>query len=229
MLATFADDTAVLAKGNDFDEAANRTQTALNKITAWTKKWRIKLNEQKSSHINFTYKKNKEISLEINGQFIPFVNEAKYLGMNLDTKLRWKTHIKKKREELEIKRRKLSWLIDRKSQMTIENKLLIYKQILRPVWLYGAQLWGCSKQSNINIIQRFQNKVLREIVNAPWYVRKSDLHRDLNIEPVMEIIKKTVQCHEWRLHNHPNIEAILLLDYREATRRLNRTKPLELC
>lgn len=133
MLATFADDTAVLARGNDFDEAANRTQTALNKITAWTKKWRIKLSEQKSSHINFTYKKNKEISLEINGQFIPFVNEAKYIGMNLDTKLRWKTHIKKKREELEIKRRKLSWLIGRKSQMTIENKLLIYKQILSPV------------------------------------------------------------------------------------------------
>jgi hypothetical protein len=47
----------------------------------------------------------------------------------------------------------------RRSQMTINNKLLIYKQILRPVWQYGAQLWGCSKPSNINVIQRFQNKV----------------------------------------------------------------------
>lgn len=27
-----------------------------------------------------------------------------------------------------------------------------------------------TKQSNIQIIQRFQNKLLRGIVNAPWYI-----------------------------------------------------------
>jgi hypothetical protein len=78
-------------------------------------------------------------------------------------------------------------------------------------------------------MQRFQNKVLLGIVDAPWYVRSSDLHRDLNIESVIDIIKKMAQNHEWRPHNHPNTEAIQLLNYREATRRLNRTKPLELC
>jgi hypothetical protein len=82
---------------------------------------------------------------------------------------------------------------------------------------------------NINIIQRFQNKVLRGIVDALWYVRISDLHGDLNIETVIDIIKKMAQNHEWRLNNHPNTETIQLLNYREATRRLNRTKPLELC
>jgi hypothetical protein len=88
--------------------------------------------------------------------------------MNLDVRLKWKAHIKKKKDELEIKRRNLSWLIGRRSQMTTDNKLLIYKQILRPVWQYGAQLCGCSKLSNINIIHRFQNKVLRGIVDSPW-------------------------------------------------------------
>jgi hypothetical protein len=81
--------------------------------------------------------------------------------MNLDVRLKWKAHIKKKRDELEIRRRNLSWLIGRRSQMTTDNKLL---------WQYGAQLWGCSKPSNINIIERFQNKVLLGIVDAPWYV-----------------------------------------------------------
>jgi hypothetical protein len=52
------------------------------------------------------------------------------------------------------------------------------------VWQYGTQLWGCSKIININIIQKFQNKVLRGIVDTPCYVRNSDLHRDLNIESV---------------------------------------------
>jgi hypothetical protein len=96
-------------------------------------------------------------------------------------------------------------------------------------WKYGAQLWGCSKVININIIQQFQNKVLRGIVHAPWYVRNSNLRRDLNIESLTDVIKKVAQNHEQILHNHPNTEAMQLLNYREATRRLNRTKPLELC
>lgn len=35
-------------------------------------------------------------------QFNHFKNDSKYLGMNLEAKLRWKHHIKKKREELDI-------------------------------------------------------------------------------------------------------------------------------
>jgi hypothetical protein len=60
LLATFADDTVVLTKGTNFEEAAVKAQKDLLDITNWTKIWRIKLNEQKSAHINFTYKKNKK-------------------------------------------------------------------------------------------------------------------------------------------------------------------------
>jgi hypothetical protein len=46
LLATFADDTAVLTKATGFEEAAVKAQKALLDVTNWTKKWRIKLNEQ---------------------------------------------------------------------------------------------------------------------------------------------------------------------------------------
>jgi hypothetical protein len=36
---------------------------------------------------------------------------AKYLRMTLDDKLRWKEHIKKKRDALNIKFRKMYWLL----------------------------------------------------------------------------------------------------------------------
>jgi hypothetical protein len=62
------------------------------------------------------------------------------------------------------------------------NKLVLYKQILKHVWTYGIQLWGCTKPSNIAIIQGFQNKILRNIVDAPWYERNADLRRDLHME-----------------------------------------------
>lgn len=38
MLATFAYDIAVLAEGNDFQDAAAKIQLAINNITAWTYK-----------------------------------------------------------------------------------------------------------------------------------------------------------------------------------------------
>jgi predicted GIY-YIG superfamily endonuclease len=37
---------------------------------------------------------------------VPYANTAKYLGMTLDTKLRWKAHVKKKREELGLRYKK---------------------------------------------------------------------------------------------------------------------------
>jgi len=45
------------------------------------------------------------------------------------------------------------WLVRRKSALSIHNKLMLYKQILKAVWTYGIQMWGCTKQSNIGIIQ----------------------------------------------------------------------------
>ncbi|KMQ86581.1 hypothetical protein RF55_14395 [Lasius niger] len=78
--------------------------------------------------------------------------------MTLDAKLKWKEHIKKKKEELNIKYRKLYWLLGRNSELSVQNKILIYNQILKPVWMYGTQIWGCAKKTNIEIIQSFQNK-----------------------------------------------------------------------
>jgi len=41
--------------------------------------------------------------ITINGKVIPHSNTAKCLGMTLDAKLRWKAHVKKRREELRVK------------------------------------------------------------------------------------------------------------------------------
>lgn len=53
-IATFADDTAVLAVGETNEEATSKAQEAIKKIEKWTRTWRIKLNESKSTHVVFT-------------------------------------------------------------------------------------------------------------------------------------------------------------------------------
>lgn len=226
--ATFADDTAVLAVGENNIESLRKLNRSISSIQQWAAKWRIKMNEAKSVHVDFTNKRIDYLPVYLNGKVIPHANEAKYLGITLDARLRWRAHVKKKKEELLIKFRKMNWLMGRRSKLSIQNKLTLYNQVLKPVWTYGAQLWGCTAQSNREIIQRFQNSVLRSVVNAPWYFRNERLHHELRIETVNEAIKRQAVSHLRRLRSHVNEEAARLLDASEVTRRLKRTKPLEL-
>jgi hypothetical protein len=59
------------------------------------------------------------------------------------------------------------WLLGRKSKLSTSNKLLLYKTILKPIWTYGIQHWGTASTSNVEILERFQSKALRMIVDAP--------------------------------------------------------------
>jgi len=119
------------------------------------------------------------------------------------------------------------WIIGRKSKLSLENKLLIYKTNLKSVWTYGIPLWGTASNSNIEILQRFQNKVLRLIVNAPWYVPNTILHTDLQIPTVKAEITNFSTKYREKLVTHPNELIPALLD-EEEPRRLKRFKPTEL-
>lgn len=227
-IATFADDTCILSTGNDVIESTRKLQASVNKIVAWTETWRIKLNEGKSVHVDFTNKSIQYIPIEISSFIVPHENSAKYLGMTLDARLNWKEHIKKKQTELNLKYKKLKWIIGRNSKVTTANKLLIYNQIIKPVWTYGSQLWGCAAKTYIETIQRIQNKILRDIVNAPWYARNDDIHRDLGVNKVAEAIKQAATNHTHRLQHHINPEASILCNEENYSRRLRRTKPHDL-
>jgi hypothetical protein len=82
-------------------------------------------------------------------------------------------------------------LADRtKYQLSTTNKLLLYETILKPIWTYGIQLWGTASTSNIEILERFQSKVLRMIVDAP----NSLIRRDLSCSTVEEEIRRYLQA-----------------------------------
>ena len=97
------------------------------------------------------------------------------------------------------------------------------------MWTYGIQLWKCTKQSNADIIQLFQNKVLTNIFDAPWYFRNANFHRDLQMEMVTNEIGMFAKKHEERLLIHVNVETIQLLDNSELVRGLIKILPLSGC
>jgi hypothetical protein len=119
------------------------------------------------------------------------------------------------------------WFLGKKSSLSLENKLLLYKVITKPIWTYGIELWGCSSKSNVNIIQRFQSKTLRLIAGAPRYISNQTLHADLSITTVEEERQKRVYKHFQRLQEHENQLAINLVDVRNP-KRLKRIWPCDL-
>ena len=53
--------------------------------------------------------------------------------------------------------------------------------------------------------QRHQNKVFRNIVDVPWYIRNAGDCRDLQMEVVTIEIGKFAKKHEDSLHHHPSM------------------------
>jgi hypothetical protein len=70
------------------------------------------------------------------------------------------------------------------SLLSLSNKILLYRTILKPLWIYGIQLWGTASTSNVKILERFKSKALRLIVDAPWYVPNSIIRRGLHMPTV---------------------------------------------
>ncbi|GAB0088404.1 hypothetical protein DMENIID0001_028090 [Sergentomyia squamirostris] len=189
----------------------------------------MRANEQKSVQVTFTLKRNTCPPVKLNDVNIPQAEEVKYLGMHLDKRLTWRNHIKKKRLQLNLKCRHLYWLLGKKSKVTTENKLLIYKSIIKPVWTYGIQMWGIAAKSNLDIFQRFQNRVLRQVLNAPWYVTNEQIHRDLNMSTIREEILAASERYRGRLISHPNSLANhLAIADSPRNRRLTKGRPSDL-
>jgi hypothetical protein len=178
---TFADDTAILASDSDPAIASLKLQNHLNAIQTWLHKWRMKANALKSVYVAFTTRTGMCPPVHMNNVQLSCADQVKYLGLHLDRKLTWHHHIFTKRKQLGLTLTKMYRLLGRSSRLSAPNKLLLYKSILKPIWTYGIQLWGTASTFNIEILERFQSKALRIIVDAP-YVPNNHIRRDLQIK-----------------------------------------------
>jgi hypothetical protein len=98
--ATFADDTAVIATDYDPATASQKLRVSLLEIQSWLNTWRMKANETKSVHVTFTTRRKTCPPVHINDVQIPQENHVKYLGLHLDRRLTWHTHIFAKHKQL---------------------------------------------------------------------------------------------------------------------------------
>jgi hypothetical protein len=115
------------------------------------------------------------------------------LGLHLDRRLTWRKHIFTTRKQLGMTLTKMYCLLGWKSKLSTSNKILILKAILEPIWTYGIQLWATASNSNIEILERLQSRVLCKIEEAPWYGRNTVIQTDLQTPTVREEIRHLVR------------------------------------
>lgn len=223
LTATYADDTAVLTRDVNPHVASHTLQAQLDKLDLWLSKWKIKISAPKSQHITFTLRKDNCPEVKMNNQTLPHVNTVKYLGVHLDRRLTWRDHISAKRDILNNKYRSMVWIMGTKSRLSVENKLLLYKSVLKPVWTYALELWGSASSSNVEILQRFQNSVLKTIAQSPWFVRAQEVHDYLEVPTIKEEILRQKHNYRQRLACHTNMLAKSLVE-NKSRGQLSRLK-----
>jgi len=141
--------------------------------------------------------------------------KTKYLELHLDRRLSWRKHVFTKRKQLEIQLGKMYWLLGSKSQLSTENKLLLYKAI----WNYGVQVWASN--SNIEILQKFQKdtseslSMLFDTLPMTFYIMVSALETRL---------KDSTDIRRYEDEEYPNVLATLMTEIK-TTRQLKRKLP----
>ncbi|GBO39415.1 RNA-directed DNA polymerase from mobile element jockey [Araneus ventricosus] len=217
----FADDSAVLAQGTTIKYILRTLQSFLASLEEWLTKWRIAVNTDKTKAIIFRKgcSNFNPTNLELFDETIEWVTEVKYLGLIIDNKLTFRQHISYLKEKFWAKIYLCLPLIGRNSSLSLENKLILFKQVLRPILTYAAPIWGLAAPSNRKKVQILQNKLLRIIVNAPWFIRNSVIHSDLQIESIDDHIQKLSRKFFSGIVDHPNNLIADQTDFTEFTGR----------
>ena len=99
------------------------------------------------------------------------------------------------------------------NEMSINNKVMLYKTVLIPILLYAALVLGSAANTNTQKVQTLQNKLFRSTCKFPWYVHNQIIHNTFKVEPIRKVIKKLSQNFYDNIPTIPNSELFNLPNY----------------
>jgi hypothetical protein len=110
-----------------------------------------------------------------------WVDRTRYLGVTLDTRLTWSPHIDRVRKRTAQRMGMLGLLLNRKSDLSVRNGVLLYKQLIRLMMDYACPAWRSAARSHVRRLQVLQSKYFRLATGAPWYVSNRQIHEDVSV------------------------------------------------
>jgi len=159
-------------------------ESYLNDLQQWLSELRIAINVSKSTAIIFARAGRHFIQprpVTLFGEPIEWVDTSRYLGMTLDTRLTWSPHIDKVRKRTAQRMGMLDPLLNKKSDLSVRNGVLLYKHLIRPLMDYACPAWRSAARSHVRRLQVLQSKCFCLTTDAPWYVSNRQIHEDLGV------------------------------------------------
>jgi hypothetical protein len=80
-------------------------------------------------------------------------------------------------------------LLNSKSDLSVRNGVLLYKQLIRRMMDYVFSAWSSAARTHVWRLQVLQSKCLRLATGIPWYVSNRQIHEDLNVPLFADHIK----------------------------------------
>ena len=189
-LMMFADDTNLFLSGKNVIQIKRDIETASEELYDWFKTNKLTLNIEKtcfsiihSAHRNIPAECS---SLTISNQVIKRTDCVKYLGVDLDDKLKWNQHIDNLSKYL-IKCASSFKLI--KHLIPYKCKRQLYFAFAFSKICYGIEVYGNTSKHNLNKIQTLQNKILKILYNRDWFTPTNILHKELRLLKITDIQK----------------------------------------
>lgn len=187
----FADDTTLVSHAKTLKTCTQKLQELLDELSNWFRKWRMKINPDKSQFIIFDHKISPASpTLKINGKSIKPVPAIKYLGMNIDCKLNFNLHTKLMKRKTISRAKYFSKLVYRKQGINIKSASIIYKTICRPLLEYAHPVFANCKPPAIKNLTVAETTALRTITrmrhprNPLHNPPNSLLYLNTRIEPI---------------------------------------------
>lgn len=187
----------VYATTEKIKQAKTELNDYLHKIANYVKCWKLKLNESKTESISIvghhtdlkkSVRKNAiNCRFMINNVIIKHCNKVKYLGLIISSNFKSINHINYIIEKVNSAKAQLKTIFDSK-YLHNDVKLLMYKQLIRPIILYACTCWMQTSSHQIERLRVIERWFLRKITNlyknhdSIKYVNSKILYETANID-----------------------------------------------
>jgi hypothetical protein len=159
----YADDTVLCS---NLSQRPDGLQNDINALYQWGNKWGMQFNLSKCAHMQFG-KASPTIRLKLGDSCIPNASTIKYLGVHIDSDLKWNTHVTK---TVAKANRSLGLIKRNLREAPTKTKLVAFNSVVRPILEYASQVWSPHQAGLSKSIDMVQRKAMRWI----YWIRKRD-------------------------------------------------------
>jgi hypothetical protein len=95
-------------------------------------------------------------------------------------------------------------LLNRRSDLSVWNGVLLYKQLIRTMIDYACPVWRSAAPSHVRKLQVVQSMRIRLATGASWYVSNRQIHEDLGVPMFADDIRAHTASFESKLADAGN-------------------------